>query len=221
MQAQKAIKSLCRSLGCGSNVKPLGVPHGLRSFATLRTKARKNYYADMDADYSRVGLVSDDMKAKLIKRSELYGKMKEAKLPEIGPDYTLEQIEKENREFWPSHCEALRQNRGDLLGMEYRSDLVYHCQDGPYYGIKEQNDREKYWWAILSQPGVTMVWPIVQIWGEFTHFEWICLDDTTNAKIAYGNVCWVRRGHRGGCYYKSEQLTFVRDVYPPKEVYPQ
>ena len=26
--------------------------------------------------------------------------------------------------------------------MEYRSDLVYHCQDGPYYGIEEQKTRE-------------------------------------------------------------------------------
>jgi len=28
----------------------------------------------------------------------------------------------------------------------------------------------------------------------------------------------VRRGHRGGCYFKSEQLTFYRDVYAPKEL---
>ena len=175
--------------------------------------ARQNYYKDLAADYSRPNLVSDEMKKKLIARSEEIGKLKEAELPVIGPDYTLEQIEAENREFWPTHCEALRQGRGDLLTMEYRSDLVYHCQDGPYYGIEEQKKREKFWWAIISQPGVTMCWPIVQIWGEFTHFEWICFDDNTNAQIAKGSVCWVRRGHRGGCYYKSEQLTFVRDVF--------
>ena len=65
---------------------------------------------------------------------------------------------------------------------------------------------------------VTVVWPIVQFWGEFTHFEWICLDDNTHEQIAKGSVCWVRRGHRGGCYYKSEQLTFVRDVFASEDL---
>jgi hypothetical protein len=32
--------------------------------------------------------------------------------------------------FWPTHCEVLRQRRGDLLTMDYRLDLVYQCQDG-------------------------------------------------------------------------------------------
>ena len=76
--------------------------------------ARRNYYEGLAADYSRTGLVSDEMKAKLIQRSAEIGRMQEDKLPEIGPDYTLEQIEAENREFWPTHCEALRQGRGDL-----------------------------------------------------------------------------------------------------------
>ena len=175
--------------------------------------ARRNYYEGLSADYSRPGLVSEELKATLIQRSDEIGNLQEAELPVIGPDYTLKQIEAENREFWPTHCEALRQGRGDLLTKEYRPDLIYHCQDGPYYGIKEQQQREKHWWAIIAQPGVTMVWPILQFWGEFTHFEWICLDDYTNEQIAKGSVCWVRRGHRGGCYYKSEQLTFVRDVF--------
>ena len=91
--------------------------------------ARRNYYEGLAADYSRPGLVSDELKASLIKRSDEIGNLQEATLPEIGPDYTLEQIEKENREFWPTHCEALRQGRGDLLTKEYRPDLVYHCQD--------------------------------------------------------------------------------------------
>ena len=79
--------------------------------------ARRNYYEGLSADYSRTGLVSEEMKAKLIQRSEEIGKMQEATLPAIGPDYTHEQIEAENREFWPTHCEALRQKRGDLLTM--------------------------------------------------------------------------------------------------------
>jgi hypothetical protein len=45
------------------------------------------------------------------------------------------------------------------------------------------------------------------------HFEWYCQDDESGEVVAKGTVCWVRRGHRGGCYFKSEQLTFYRDVY--------
>jgi hypothetical protein len=180
--------------------------------------ARSNYYEGLSADYSRTGLVSDEMKARLIVRSEEIGRMQETSLPAIVPNYTHEQIEAGNKEFWPTHCEALRQMRGNLLTMEYRPDLVYHCQDGPFYGTTEQQKREKHWWAIIAQPHVTMVWPIVQFWGEFTHFEWICLDDDTHEQVAKGSVCWVRRGHRGGCYYKSEQLTFVRDVYASDEL---
>jgi hypothetical protein len=60
-----------------------------------------------------------------------------------------------------------------------------------------------------------MCWPIVMFWSEFVHFEWHCLDDGSGEVIAKGSVCWVRRGHRGGCYFKSEQLTFYRDVFAP------
>jgi hypothetical protein len=58
-----------------------------------------------------------------------------------------------------------------------------------------------------------MCWPIVMFWGEFVHFEWHCLDDASGEAIAKGTVCWVRRGHSGACYFKSEQLTFYRDVF--------
>ena len=80
--------------------------------------ARRNYYEDLSADYSRPGLVSEELKASLIQRSDEIGNLQEAELPVIGPDYTLKQIEAENREFWPTHCEALRQGRGDLLTKE-------------------------------------------------------------------------------------------------------
>jgi hypothetical protein len=91
--------------------------------------------------------------------------------------------------------------------------LIYFCADGPFKGVEQQREREKHWWALIAQPGVTMCWPVVLFWSEFVHFEWHCLDDATGETIARGTVCWVRRGHRGGCYYKSEQLTFFRDVY--------
>ncbi|MGA9378601.1 MAG: hypothetical protein WBV73_07505, partial [Phormidium sp.] len=181
-------------------------------------KKRQNYYKDLSADYSRPGLVSSYVAKKLIEDAERYVAMKERIQPEISSNYTLEQIERENREWWPTHCEALRQGRGDILTGEYRDDLVYLCQDGPYFGLGEQKEREKHWWALIAQPGVTMCWPIVMFHGEVTYFEWKCVDDETNETLAKGNVTWVRRGHRGGCYLKTEQLTFYRDVYAPNEL---
>lgn len=180
--------------------------------------ARVNYYKDLTADYSKSGLVADKLKIKLIQDAERFIAMKKGLLPEIGSDYTLEQIEKENKEWWPTHCEALRQGRGDILTEEYRSELVYFCQDGPYYGLENQKAREKHWWALIAQPGVTMCWPIVMFHSEVTYFEWKCVDDETNETLAKGNVTWMRRGHRGGCYLKTEQLTFYRDVFAPEQL---
>ncbi|MDJ0532135.1 MAG: hypothetical protein QNJ70_06500 [Xenococcaceae cyanobacterium MO_207.B15] len=179
---------------------------------------RINYYNDLAADYSKPGLVSNELGKKLIEKAEEIVAMKEETLPPISPNYTLEQIEQENKEWWPTHCEALRQGRGDILTGEYRDDLVYFCQDGPYRGLEQQKEREQHWWALIAQPEVTMVWPIVMFYGEFTYFEWNCVDDRTNETIAKGNVTWVRRGHRGACYLKTEQLTFYRDVFAPLEL---
>lgn len=174
---------------------------------------RKNCYADLSADYSRPGQVSVEMRERLIADAQRFIALKEPSLPAIDGTYTQEVIERENRQWWPTHCEALRQGRGDLLSAEYRDELVYFCADGPFAGVEQQREREKHWWALIAQPGVTMCWPVVLFWSEFVHFEWSCLDDETHEVIARGTVCWVRRGHRGGCYYKSEQLTFYRDVY--------
>jgi hypothetical protein len=63
-----------------------------------------------------------------------------------------------------------------------------------------------------------LVWPIVMFSGEVVYFEWKCLDDATNESIAKGNVTLIRRGHRGGCSVKTEQLTFYRDVFAPEEL---
>jgi hypothetical protein len=179
---------------------------------------RKNYYEGLRADYSVPELVHPELAQRLLADAATYNAMQEKVLPQIDDDYPNEQIEIENREWWPTHCEAMRQGRGNLLTGEYRPDLVYFCQDGPYHGVNEQKEREKHWWALLSQPGVIMTWPIVQFWSEFVHFEWACMDTETYETIAKGTVSWVRRGHRGGCRYKSEQLTFYRDVYAPPEL---
>ena len=181
-------------------------------------RKRWNYYDGMLADYSRPQPVSEGVARQLLQAAQTYIARKEASLPAIGPDYPLAQIEAENREWWPTHCEALRRGRGDILSAEYRDELVYFCQDGPYHGLKEQQEREQHWWALIAQPGVTMVWPIVMFHGEFVWFEWNCLDNTTGETIAKGSVAWVRRGHRGGCYFKGEQLTFYRDVFAAQEL---
>ena len=181
-------------------------------------KKRINYYAKLSADYSKPVPVSKKVAGKLLADAQRYIDMKEEILPDINGSYTLKQIEKENKEWWPTHCEALRQARGDLLTGEYREDLVYFCQDGPYYGLNEQKEREKHWWALIAQPGVTMSWPIVMFHGEFVWFEWACIDNNTGETIAKGSVAWVRRGHRGACYFKGEQLTFYRDVFASPEL---
>lgn len=181
-------------------------------------KQRVNYYKELSADYSRPVPVSPQTAEKLIADAKKYIAMKEDKLPEIGPDYTADQIERENKEWWPTHCEALRQANAEILTAEYRDELVYFCQDGPYYGLEEQKLREKHWWALIAQPGVTMCWPIVMFHGEFVWFEWNCIDDQTVETIAKGSVAWVRRGHRGACHFKGEQLTFYRDVFASTEL---
>lgn len=178
-------------------------------------KARVNYYKTLAADYSKPAPVPKELADKLIAEAQRIIGLKEKALPAIAPDYSLEEIERENKEWWPTHCEALRQGRGDILTGEYRDELVYFCQDGPYYGLQEQQEREQHWWALIAQPGVIMCWPIVMFHGEFVWFEWNCIDYETHEAIAKGSVAWVRRGHRGACYIKGEQLTFYRDVYAP------
>lgn len=181
-------------------------------------KKRINYYKDLAADYSKPDLIPAQLTAQLLSKAEKFIALKEKNLPAINYDYPLEKIEQENKEWWPTHCEALRQRRGDILTGEYRNNLVYLCQDGPYYGLEEQKEREKHWWALIAQPGVTMCWPVVMFYGEFVWFEWNCIDNETRETIAKGSVAWVRRGHRGGCYIKGEQLTFYRDVFAPNEL---
>jgi hypothetical protein len=180
--------------------------------------SRINYYEDLAADYSIPEPVPPYIGDRLIVEAQRIIALKERDLPPLSPQYSLEQIERENKEWWPTHCEALRRGRGDLLTAEYHENLVYFCQDGPYYGLEAQREREKHWWALIAQPGVTMTWPIVMFHGEFVWFEWACMDDRTRETIAKGSVSWVRRGHRGGCYFKGEQLTFYRDVFSSPEL---
>lgn len=197
---------------------PNGGPAMANSYRQVQTKRRINYYKELSADYSRPDPVPRHIGDKLITDAERFLRQKEKNLPDITARYTLEQIEQENKEWWPTHCEALRRGRGDLLTAEYHENLVYFCQDGPYYGLSEQAEREQHWWALIAQPGVTMTWPIVMFHGEFVWFEWACMDNETHETIAKGSVAWVRRGHRGGCYFKGEQLTFYRDVYASAEL---
>jgi len=173
--------------------------------------ARVNYYKDLAADLSFPGRVSPEQAAALVAKSAEIQKMKEHTMPAIDKNYTMEQIMAENKEWFPTHCTSLREGRFDLLSQEYREEYVYLCQDGPFYG--HENDREKHWVAIIAQPGSTMCWPLVQFHNEVVYFEWHSLDDATHEVIAKGNVTFLRRGHRGAIYLKTEHLSFFRDVY--------
>lgn len=173
---------------------------------------RKNYYAGLAADYSSdkpVGRMAGD---KIIKKALTY---KQASvLPPLPADKKgLKKIEIENKEWWPSHCEALRRRRGDILTAEYRSDLVYFCQDGPFYGRGASVEIEKSWWKLISNPEVFMTWPIVMFYGEVVYFEWVCRDKVTHETTAKGNAVFLRRGHAGGIHVKVEQLTFYRHAH--------
>src|SRR3989442_5876760 len=121
---------------------------------------RTNYYKDLAADYSQPRPVPPDIAKKLIADAERFIAVKEKALPQIGADYRLEQIGKENKEWLPTHCEALRRGRGDILTREHRDDLVYFCQDGPFYGLVQQKSREVHWRALIGQPHVTHGLPL-------------------------------------------------------------
>jgi hypothetical protein len=177
--------------------------------------SRISYYHELAADYSFPGLVSPEVGDKLIRLAEELANLQDRQnLPSfnIEDQVSRTEIERENKEWWPTHCEALRQGRTDLLTAEYRDTLVYFCQDGPFYGRGAGTNIESIWWQLLSQTGVTMCWPIVMFHGEVVYFEWKCVDDITNETTAKGNVTFLRRGHCGGVYLKTEQLTFYRDV---------
>ncbi|MDD5198506.1 MAG: hypothetical protein PHC88_01770 [Terrimicrobiaceae bacterium] len=173
---------------------------------------RTSYYTDLYADYSAPGLVTSGQQAHLLALLERIHHFAEPALPSVGTGYPLEQIEAENKEWFPTHAEALRQGRFDLLEHEYREDFAYLCADGPFRGKGAASEREANWVALIAQPGVTMCWPIVQFSGEAVYFEWVCRDDVTHENVAKGNVTFLRRGHRGGIHLKTEQLTFYRDV---------
>jgi len=179
---------------------------------------QRNYYNELSADYSKLGLISNELAVRLLINGEIYISLREETLPEITPEYSLAQIEQENKDWWPSHCEALRQGRGDILAGEYANNLIYFCTDGPFYDKTAAINRQVNWWAILAQPGVTMAWPIVMFNGEVVYSEWNCFDDETKEVIAKGNETFLRRGHRGACYLKCEQLSFSRDVYASDEL---
>lgn len=184
--------------------------HANQKLKSDEVMTRANYYQDLKADYSVPASISSKLAKELIAEATEYTSQVESTLPDIDANYSLDVIEEENKAWWPTHCEALRQGNAQILTDEYRDDVVYLTQQGPFYG--KGNGTEASWWKLISQPDVIMVWPIVMFSGEVVYFEWMCLDKVTHEMTAKGNVTWMRRGHRGACYLKTEQLTFFRDV---------
>jgi len=173
---------------------------------------RINYYEryQLSADFSR-GTVSPEKLAFLVDEAKRFIALKVDPLP---PDVIIDDAtaEKENIEWFPTHCACFRSGRGDLLNQEYTNDLFYACADGPFTGVEQALEIEKRWARILATPDVTMYWPIVNFKGPLVHIEWMCLDNYTGEIIAKGFITKARKGHKGACHFKSEQLTFYRDV---------
>ncbi|MBD2344337.1 hypothetical protein [Anabaena subtropica] len=177
-----------------------------------------NYYNDLLVDYSKPELVSNELAVKLLRDAETYISLRNDTLPEITIEYSLEQVEQENKHWWPSHCEALRQGRGDILASEYTDDVVYFCAKKPFYGRTTVINEEVNWWAIIAQPNVTIAWPIVMFNNEVVYSEWSCFEGEANEIIAEGNETLLRRGHKGGCYLKSQQINLFRNIYVSDEL---
>ena len=166
-------------------------------------------YYGLEADFSTVGVPQETIDA-LVQKSIDYIALREETFPDISEEYTLEMIEQENKEWFPTHCGTYFAGRGDLNEQEYNTNVVYHMSDGIIVGAEASHAREAQW--PLGPPN-NMLWPLVQFWGEMVYFEWIYLDQYTGEMLAKGSCTMARRGHRGGIYYKSEQLSFFRDVY--------
>lgn len=62
-------------------------------------KKRTNYYNDLSVDYSQPGLVSNQLTIKLLGDAESYISQCEKNLPQITPEYSLAQIEQENKDW--------------------------------------------------------------------------------------------------------------------------
>ena len=73
-------------------------------------RKRVNFYKDLSADYSKLDPIAPDLAKKLLEDAATFIAKKEKTLPTVGPDYSLQQIERENKDWWPTHCEALRRD---------------------------------------------------------------------------------------------------------------
>jgi hypothetical protein len=180
---------------------------------------RNNYYRGLTADFSRPSGPDDAVSLRLTKDYERYMSLRQETLPPITADYGLDRIATENREWWPARCAVIRLRRFELMARENADGFAYLCQDGPFLGDDPRGGRvAANWGAILCQQGATLVWPVVLFHGEVVFFEWATLDDQTGETIASGNVTFLRRGHAGGCYVKTEHLSFYRDVSASPEL---
>jgi hypothetical protein len=174
---------------------------------------RTNYYRGLPADFSRASPPDDTVSQRLVKDYERYMAMRQEGLPSITNDFNFDRIERENRQWWPARCAVIRLRRFDLMARENAAGFAYLCQDGPFHGDDPRGGQvAANWGAILCQQGSTLIWPVVMFHGEVVFFEWATLDDETGETIAAGNVTFLRRGHAGGCYVKTEHLSFYRDV---------
>jgi len=180
---------------------------------------RNNYYSGLAADFSRVGAPSVAVAKQLAGDYERYMGLRREALPPFAAQDDLARIEAENREWWPARCAVVRLGRFELMARENAASFAYLCQDGPFLGADPRGDRAAAnWGAILCQKGCQLIWPVVMFHGDTVFFEWAALDEETGEITASGNVTFLRRGHSGGCYVKTEHLSFFRDVSAAAEL---
>src|SRR5262249_3324651 len=176
-------------------------------------------YQHLAADFSRPGPLGAALALRLTDDYQRYMALRQEALPPITAEYSLARVEAENREGWPARCAVIRLGRFELMARENAAGFAYLCQDGPFFGNDPRGQRvAANWGAILCQKGCTLVWPVVLFHGEVVFFEWATLDDETGEITASGNVTFLRRGHAGGCYVKTEHLSFFRDVSAAAEL---
>ncbi len=71
------------------------------------SQTRTNYYENLSADYSTPEPVPVKLADQIISEAEKFVTEKQDELPEISSHYSLEQIEAENKAWWPTHCNLL------------------------------------------------------------------------------------------------------------------
>jgi hypothetical protein len=180
---------------------------------------RTNYYRGLAADFSRPAPLDEAVVRRLVGDYERHMALRQDTLPPITADHGPDRIEAANREWWPARCAMVRLRRFDLMARENAAGFAYLCQDGPFHGADPRGER------------------VAANWGGDPLPEGVHPGLARRPVSRRGGVLRVggpgrrhRRDHglgqcdlppprpRGGCYVKTEHLSFFRDVSAAEEL---